>query len=247
MILAESLFFRHQGAERDALADLSFRIESGRICCVAGVNGSGKSTLLGVLAGLYHAREGKLRITGRTPPDAGGGTEAKRVLVPQEPDLYILGALVEEDLFLALDPENPALRQKALALAGRFGLETLLRQPVQTLSHGQKRKLCMASALAAEPELLLLDEPFAGLDHPSVLGMREALRQNREEGITQVVAGHDLDVMADLADTFLLLQEGRLFLQGTGEQVFPRCLEAGVRPPCWWFGGGRGPLWLPRS
>jgi biotin transport system ATP-binding protein len=246
VILAESLFFRHAGAEQDTLADLSFRIEAGQLCCLIGVNGSGKSSLLGVLAGLYPAGGGTLRITGRRPPDVRGG-EGKRVLVPQDPDMYLFGSLVEEDLLLALDPEDPEQRRKALELAGRFSLDHLLRQPVHILSHGQKRKLCMASALASDPDLLLLDEPFAGLDHPSVLGMRDALARNREDGMTQIVAGHDLDLVADLADTFLLLRQGTLICQGEGQRIFPRCLEAGVRPPCWWFSGGDGPLWLPRS
>lgn len=243
MIKADSITFRHQGADRDALRGVSFQLDRGRLCCLMGVNGSGKSTLLALLCGIFPVTSGSLLLDGDDPSkNAAGKTRA--ALVPQDPDLYILGSLVEEDLLLALDPRDQELKGKALALAEELGLGRLLKQPVHTLSYGEKRKLCLASALASEPALLLLDEPFAGLDQPSITAMRAALERNRQAGITQVVTGHDLDLMADLADSFLLLRQGELVRQGGKEDVFPLLAEAGVRPPCWWFSGGNGPLWL---
>lgn len=243
IVTASSLFFRHPGVEEDTLKDLSFSIREGELLCLLGVNGSGKSTLLALLAGLLAQRAGDLTVDGNVLPREGFKLRGKVALVPQDPDVYILGSLVEEDLLLALEKDDELGRQRAYGFARIFGLEHALDQPVHFLSHGQKRKLCLASALAARPRILLLDEPFAGLDHPSSMAMREALARNKSAKLTQVVVGHDLDLMADIADSFMLLQDGKIVASGTGEAVFPRLLAAGVRPPCFWFTGG-GPAWL---
>lgn len=240
---ASSLFFRHPGAEEDTLKNLSFTLRKGELLCLLGVNGSGKSTLLGLLAGIFSARAGELTVAGAVLPREGFKLRGRVALVPQDPDVYILGSLVEEDLLLGLDPRDDTGRARALGYARRFGLEHALAKPVHILSHGQKRKLCLASALAGRPELLLLDEPFAGLDHPASMAMRDILAGNKAAGLSQVVVGHDLDLMADLADSFLLLQDGEILASGDAKAVFPRLLAAGVRPPCAWFTGGR-PAWL---
>lgn len=237
MICAEKISFRHRGAEAEAVSGLSFSLRAGELACLAGMNGSGKSTLLGLLAGVYLPDSGTLSI------NAAGGRAARVGLVPQDPDIYILGSLVEEDLLLALPPNDAAARERALGLARRFGLEELLGEAVHTLSYGQKKKLSLASALAAAPDLLLLDEPFAGLDYPAALAMREALAENKKLGLTQIVCEHDLDLIADMADSFLLLNSGRLAASGAGSEVFPLLADNGVRPPCWWFSGGSSPLW----
>ena len=247
LITASSLVFRHPGAERNALDALSFTLGQGRLCCLVGVNGSGKSTLLAVLAGLFPPASGTLRVAGCTLPGEAARLRGKVALVPQDPDRYILGSLVEEDLLLGIDAQDNAAQERALDFACAFGLGDSLQQPVHTLSYGQKRKLCLASALAGSPELLLLDEPFAGLDHPASLAMRGILCRNKAAGLTQIIVTHDLDLAADLADMFLLLREGRLECCGDSAAVFPRLLAAGVRPPCSWFSGVPAPAWTEKT
>lgn len=243
IVSASSIFFRHPGAEKDTLKNLDFSIQNGELLCLLGVNGSGKSTLLALLAGLLPQASGDLTVTGCVLPREAFKLRGTVALVPQDPDVYILGSLVREDLLLGLDKGDTEGEKRALGFAEIFGLGDALEQPVHTLSYGQKRKLCLASALASKPKLLLLDEPFAGLDHPSAMAMREALTRNKTANLAQVVVGHDLDLMADLADSFMLLHDGEIIAHGDGGKVFPRLLEAGVRPPCWWFTGG-GPAWL---
>ncbi|MDR2050486.1 MAG: energy-coupling factor ABC transporter ATP-binding protein [Deltaproteobacteria bacterium] len=243
MIQAKALSFRYPGAARATLHSISFQVEKGQLCCLLGINGSGKSTLLSLLAGLLLPEQGELNLGAQAVTGQNSRPAAKIALLPQDPDLYILGSLVEEDLLLALDPQDVSAREKALSLAEEFGLGGLLPRPVHTLSYGQKRKLCLASALASSPDLLLLDEPFAGLDHPSSLTLREILLRNKQSGLTQVLALHDLDMAADLADRFILLEDGQAERQGAPEEIYPLLPAAGVRPPCWWFTGAAGPLW----
>lgn len=243
---ARSLFFRHPGAERDTLKNLGFTIQEGELLCLLGVNGSGKSTLLALLAGLFPQASGSLSVAGHELPRESFRLRGTVALVPQDPDVYILGSLVEEDLLLGLERDDEKGRERALGFARLFGLGGALAQPVHTLSHGQKRKLCLASALASRPRLMLLDEPFAGLDHPAAMAMREALFRNKAAKLTQVVVGHDLDLMADIADSFMLLKDGEILAKGDSRAVFPLLLESGVRPPCWWYSGG-GPAWLAKT
>lgn len=243
LIDARNLSFRHPAAEHPALINITVSVNEGELCAVTGVNGSGKSSLLGVLAGIYDPEAGSLTVDGCRLPEQSRELAKHVALVPQDPDVYILGSLVEEDLLLSLDPKDTAARDRAMELAQAFGLHKQLRQPVHTLSYGQKRKLCLASALAGRPRLLLLDEPFAGLDHPSAMAMRRILRQNREAGLTQVVVAHELDLLADIADVFLVLCDGRVACAGVPDAVYPHLLKAGVRPPCWWFAHMTAPAW----
>ena len=233
MIEAAQLSFAYDRDAR-ALESMDFRIPAGTLAVVAGANGSGKSTLLSLLAGLETPSSGRLRLGDFLLP--GQEAEARRVgrLVVQDADLHILGATLAEDLLLGREHEDPAA---ARDMARRFGLLPHWDSPVQTLSYGMRRKLCLAGALLDQPRLLLLDEPFAGLDYPGTREMRGILRDNRVQGLTQVLSTHDLDPVADLADVLLVLERGRLALCGAPAEVLPGLRGLGVRPPCSWLAG----------
>ena len=215
----------------EPLANVSFSLPSGCILGLAGANGAGKSTLLALLAGIHAPQAGTI-LTDGSPADPKR-LRGFSALVMQEADLAIIGSTVEEDLLLGVEEER---REEALTLAAGLGLGDVGR-PVQTLSYGQKRKLCLATAMLRRPRLLLLDEPFAGLDYPGVREMRRLIARNREAGLTQVVALHDLEPLADLADNWLVLRAGRQEALGAAAEVFPRLKELDVRPPCSWQTG----------
>ena len=240
MIDAENLSYTYPHSDTPALRGLSLRIPEGALVCLLGNNGSGKTTLLHVLAGLLQA-QGALRILGHDVSQDADKTRRKLALLPQEPDLYILGSTVEEDLYLSLPPGDDAARARALALAGRFGLAPLLDRLAHTLSHGEKRKLCLASALAAAPRLLLMDEPFAGLDYPAMLELRRIIAEGKAQGITQIVSVHDLELLGDVADMCLVLQQGQLARQGRPEDIYPALAGLGLKTPAWWLHGHKGP------
>jgi biotin transport system ATP-binding protein len=217
-----------------ALRDVSFSLSAGSFCCLAGANGGGKSTLLALLAGLFEPSEGRLLLNGQS-----GVLRERASLLLQDADLQILGATVREDLLLGLPPGGDP--GPALALAQRLGLDSLLDEPAHTLSYGQKRKLCLATALLSPvgkaPELLLYDEPCSGLDYPGVREWRMLAKANRAAGLTQIVATHDLDPVVDLVDTLLVLDQGRLVLNGTPAETLDGLARHGVRPPCSWLAG----------
>ncbi|ABM27500.1 ATP-binding cassette domain-containing protein [Nitratidesulfovibrio vulgaris] len=252
------LGFGYPGAERAALEGVTFSVPAGGLLCLCGVNGSGKSSLLSLLAGVQRPSAGGIRLGGGS--DAGPGDrldgkdggkataapaarqarETARVLrhgaalLLQDADMQILGATVGEDLCLALDPGDAEAHGAARDMADRFGLGHQWDEPVHTLSYGQKRKLCLAAALLTGPHLLLLDEPFSGLDHPAIMELRAVLVAHRAAGLTQVVSVHDLEPVVDVADAMLVLHEGRQVLYGPPCEVLDHVRDFGIRPPYSW-------------
>ena len=235
MIQTTALTFSYPG-EGPTLIDVDLALRPGTLTVLAGVNGSGKSTLMLLLAGLYRPDSGTLRLAdgAELSPD---DLRALARMVVQDADAQVLGATVSEDLCLGIDPRDEKGLERARSLAGRFGLLEHWDKPLQALSWGMKRKLCLATALLDDPRLLLLDEPMSGLDYPAVGEMREHLRENRGQGMTQIVSAHDLEPLADLADDLAVLDAGRLALFGPPDQVLDRVREHGVRPPFSWQAG----------
>lgn len=237
MITIENCSYRHRQQsreEKDALRDVSFSVERGALLCLAGPNGSGKSTLLGLLAGLLTPTSGRVIVGGHASPGAEDDIRKVVALVLQEADLQVLGATVEEDLLLGSPPGDEDAARIAREHASRLGIAHLMERPVSALSHGEKRKLCIAAQLAGGPQVLLLDEPFSGLDYPGILEMRSILAANREAGLTQIVSTHDLEPLADMTDSLVLLSRGTLALHGPVAEQLDRVAELGVRPPCSW-------------
>ena len=219
-----------------ALDGVTLTVEPGTLVGLAGANGSGKSTLLALMAGLYSPSGGTLRVGGCTSPGQEREIRGMVRLVMQDADLQILGATVEEDLLLGRKRTEETV-DRAREIARRFHLLEGWDRPVQTLSWGMKRKLCLGAALLDEPQVLLLDEPFSGLDYPGVCEMRRIIRENRRAGLTQVVSSHDLESFIDIVDALAVLNGGRLAVFGPPETVLPHVKENDVRPPCAWSAG----------
>jgi len=213
-----------------AVIGLNLTIEAGARIALVGANGSGKSTLLHLLDGLVFPDRGTILFEGSElteealQDDAFAVAFRRRVgLVFQNPDVQLFCPTVREDiafgpLQLGLEPETVASRLEALAL--EFGIEHLLDRPPHQLSVGEKRKVAFATTLILEPDVLLLDEPTAGLDPRTTTHLIERLEQAARRGTTIITATHDLHVLADLADTvYVIGQDKRVAGQGDPKQI----------------------------
>ena len=218
------------------LSDISMHVERGKLIGLVGANGSGKSTLLSLVSGLFSPENGTLHVGGVKSPGDEKRIRSICRMVMQDADLQILGATVEEDLLLGRT-RNADAESLARAMATRFDLIEAWERPVQTLSWGMKRKVCLAAALLDDPEVLLLDEPFSGLDYSGMREMRAMIVENKKAGLTQMISSHDLECLVDLVDELALLDHGRLVASGPPEQVLDRVREHGVRPPSSWSSG----------
>jgi len=200
----------HSYGRGDVLEDVSFTVDEGTFTALIGPNGAGKSTLLRLLLGLHRPRTGRIRAFGERP-----GTRGLRIgYVPQKtgvPENFPLS--VAEVVLMGRYPrvgwgrrpgaEDHAAVERALQ---RVKLDGLAGRRFGELSGGQQRRSLIARALVAEPRMLLLDEPTAGLDPAAQARFYDmCCTLQREEGITLLAASHDIDVVARHADTVLLI------------------------------------------
>ena len=231
MINIDRLGFAYNG--QTVLADVTAQISPGECVALLGANGSGKSTLLMLLTGLYTPGQGCIKVGNLKNPGQERSLRRSVGLLLQDADLQILGATVQEDLELGAGAEQKA-REVAWDLASGFALQEKWQTPVQHLSGGQKRKLCLAGMMLRSPEVLLFDEPFSGLDYPAMLELRRLLKANAAQGITQVVAAHDLEPLIGVATGCLVLDQGYLVYRGSLPEVMDDLARYKVRPPCSW-------------
>ena len=214
---------------------ISLRIERRTLVVIAGPNGSGKTTLLKHLNGLLRPQSGSVKIDG---VDVAKDTPRARRLVGmifQDADSQIVGETVFADV--AFGPENLSLPAaevdaRVVAALGTVGLTALADQTPQALSGGEKRRLSIAGVLAMHPQIVVFDEPFAGLDY---LGIRQVLREMlrlQEAGHTLVVATHDLEKIIYHADRLIVMNDGRVVKDGPPAVIIGEVESFGVRAPC---------------
>ena len=197
------------------LADCSLVIGRGSRNALLGANGSGKTTLLLHLNGLLQPSTGCIRIDGRALDYSRGGLAAlrRRVgLVFQNPDRQLFSANVFEDVSfgpLNLDLDEAGVRERVAQALAAVGMTGQAERPVHHLSFGQKKRVCIAGVLAMQPELLLLDEPMAVLDPGMHEDLLRLLDELAAQGISIVLATHDVDFAYRWADDIHLLAAGR--------------------------------------
>ncbi len=212
-----------------ALEDVSFTVEPGVRIAIVGPNGAGKSTLLKIIAGVLTPTTGAVRIYGHGPQG-----HLCVAYIPQRSqvdwnfpmtvaDVVMMGRVGKMGLFRHPGARDWEAVRRALE---QVGMADLADRPIRALSGGQQQRMFIARALAQEAELLLMDEPFTGLDLPSQEGIMEILERLRRQGVTVLVATHDLEQAAAYFDRVLLLNR-RLIAFGTPEEVFtPEALRA---------------------
>ena len=207
--------------EKKAVDDLSLHIRPGEIYGFIGHNGAGKTTTLKSVAGLLNFDAGEIFINGRSIKADPIGCKRDLAYIPDNPDLYDymngIGFLnFVADIF-GVDADTRAARIRRYADA--FGLTADLAQPISAYSHGMKQKLAVISALIHEPRLILMDEPFVGLDPIAAHTLKGIMRDICNSGGAIFFSTHVLEVAEKLCDKVAIIREGRLIRSGTMEEV----------------------------
>lgn len=215
-----------------ALDQVSFCLEPGDCLGVAGHTGSGKSTLAQMLAGLLAPTAGKITLDDAKLSGKVLRKELKRKtgVVFQYPERQLFASTVFEDV--AFGPKNQGLRGEALAqrvrealsLVGLSGESIGERNPFE-LSGGRRRAVALAGVLALKPEILILDEPAAGLDPQAKNNMLNLIASLREKGMTVVMVSHLMEDLASLCNRILVLNRGRVFACDTPQRIFSGNLD----------------------
>ena len=203
-----SRVFRDYGRRR-ALSRVSFELRAGEIAGLLGANGAGKSTLLNVLATLITPSAGSVRYGGRSARDLGGVLRRRIGYLSHELQLYPELTARENLTFFAGLYGEPHAADRVESALKRARLADRADEPVQRFSRGMRQRLAIERALIHEPRLVLLDEPFTGLDERSAGDLATRVRTLGRAGRMVVLATHDLDLADGLLDRVVLLRSGR--------------------------------------
>ena len=206
---------------KTAVEDLSLHVPAGELCGFIGHNGAGKTTTLRAAAGVMSFTQGTIAIDGhddRTDPVAA---KAVTAFLPDNPDLYEFMSGIEYLNLIADLYDIPARQreERVRLYADAFALTGDLGSAIASYSHGMKQKLAIISALIRKPKLLILDEPFVGLDPAAAHLLKGYLRELCEAGGAVFFSTHVLEVAEKLCDTIAIIKDGRLVRYGPTEEV----------------------------
>ena len=211
-----------------ALKGVSLKVEKGEMVALLGKNGAGKSTLFLHLNGIYEPDEGKVFIDGeelKYDKKSLLKFRQKVGIVFQNPDDQIFAPTVEEDI--AFGPLNLKLpmeevQKRVTESLARVGMSGFEKKAPHHLSGGQKKRVAIAGILAMKPEVMVLDEPTAGLDPQGVMDLSKLLNELNDEGITIIISTHEVDLVPNYAQKVFVLVDGLLIAEGTPKEIFAK-------------------------
>jgi ABC-2 type transport system ATP-binding protein len=203
-----------------AIDDVSIEIEDGDIYGFIGPNGAGKSTTIKCIVGIHGYDSGEIYLNGKTLKDDPIAYKKMFAYVPDNPDVYEHLTGIQYLDFIAnvfgLGSERNELIHKYASL---FGIEKDLANPIRTYSHGMKQKLQLISALIHNPKLLVLDEPFVGLDPKATHDLKEVMKELCSQGTMIFFSSHVLEVVEKFCNKIAIIKNGKIVAQGLTEEV----------------------------
>lgn len=207
--------------DKKAVDNLSLHFRPGEIYGFIGHNGAGKTTTIKSCCGILQFEEGEILIDGTSVKEQPLACKAKLAYIPDNPDLYDFMTGIQFLNFVADIFEVGAKeRQECIRkYADMFELTEDLAQPISAYSHGMKQKLAIISALVHEPKLIIMDEPFVGLDPKASHLLKTTMRELCESGTAIFFSTHVLEVAEKLCDKIAIIKDGKLIKSGTMDEV----------------------------
>lgn len=237
-IRLENVSTIYEGEKRPAIKNVNLFIMHNDFVYVVGPNAAGKTTLLETIIGLLTTSQGQVYVIGQNTKKNGRKIRCKIGYVPQdfivdpsEPftalDVIMMGMYGKLGLLRRVEKEH---KQKALETTEDLGIENLANRPVGKLSGGQQQKVMIARALAKEPEILLLDEPFSNLDIESRQRIPKMISQlHKRKGLTTIIVTHDVSQVSKNGSRVVVMNEGRIIAEKTVAEFLSSMKE------CWWL------------
>lgn len=207
--------------QRPVLHDVSFDIKSGELVGLVGLNGAGKSTTIKHILGLLEPFGGEVRIAGRTLKEDQQACRQKMAYVPELPELYEQMTL-EEHLQLtamAYHLDRQTYQERSKQLLELFHMEKRLHWFPVHFSKGMRQKVMIMCAFLAHPALYIVDEPFVGLDPLGIQSLLDLMVAMKKEGAGILMSTHILSTAEQYCDRFIILQDGKIVVQGTMEEI----------------------------
>jgi len=198
--------------KKKVLKNISFKIEGGEIFAFIGHNGAGKTTMIKCIMGILDFEEGDILVDNKSIKEEP--LECKRIMayVADNPDLYENMKAIDFINFICdmYEVSEDIRRENTLKYAKIFEIEDKLNDDISSFSHGMKQKIALIAALAHDPKVLIMDEPFVGLDPKAVYDMKEIMRDMAKDGKTIFFSTHILDVAEKLCDRVAIIKVGKM-------------------------------------
>ncbi|MDD7131667.1 MAG: ABC transporter ATP-binding protein [Firmicutes bacterium] len=207
--------------KKKVLKNISFKIEGGEIFAFIGHNGAGKTTMIKCIMGILGFEEGDILVDNKSIKEEP--LECKRIMayVADNPDLYENMKAIDFINFICdmYEVSEDIRRENTLKYAKMFEIEDKLNDDISSFSHGMKQKIALIAALAHNPKVLIMDEPFVGLDPKAVYDMKEIMRNMAKDGKTIFFSTHILDVAEKLCDRVAIIKDGTIVKVGKMKDI----------------------------
>jgi lipopolysaccharide export system ATP-binding protein len=208
---------------RTVVRGVSLEIASGEVVGLLGPNGAGKTTTFSMVVGLTAPDSGRVLLDGSDVTEDPMYVRARKGIgyLPQEPSIF-RGLTVEQNILAVLEvvePDKEARSVRLEKLLDDFGLTALRGAAAMALSGGERRRCEIARALAADPTIMLLDEPFAGIDPISIADIRELVRDLKRRDIGVLITDHNVRETLDIVDRACIIYDGQVLFQGTPQAL----------------------------
>lgn len=210
----------YKKAKTKAIDDIHLTIEDGDIYGFIGPNGAGKSTTIKCITGIHSFEEGEILLDGVSIKEKPLECKQKMAYVPDNPDVYenlsgIAYINFISDIYQVGEERNALIHQ----YAEMFGITDRLSDSIKNYSHGMKQKIVLIAALVHKPKLLVLDEPFVGLDPKAAYDLKEIMKQLCSQGTMIFFSSHVLEVVEKLCNKIAIIKDGRIIASGDIERV----------------------------
>jgi ABC-2 type transport system ATP-binding protein len=212
-----------------AVNDVTLTVPRGEFFAMLGPNAAGKTTTLKILAGLIKPTGGGARVCGFDVQARPLEARRRMAYVPDFPFLYDKLTAWEFFRFTGqlFRMDDPRIEANAHALIARFHLEDFAGRPLESLSHGTRQRVAIASALLHDPEVFVIDEPMVGLDPQHARVVKDVLKERSRQGMTVLLSTHELSVAEEMADRIGIIQSGKLIAVGNRDELRQRSGAAG--------------------
>lgn len=207
--------------KKTALNDISFEVKNGEIFAFIGHNGAGKTTLIKSIVGIHDFEKGDIIINGKSIKENQLECKKEMAFIPDNPELYENMKAIDFINFICdmYEIDQKTREYNIHKYAKLFEIENNLNDPIISFSHGMKQKIALISALSHNPKVLIMDEPFVGLDPKAVYDVKKVLNEMTKEGKTVFFSTHILDVAEKLCSKVAIIKEGKLIKTGSMKDI----------------------------
>ena len=219
MLEIKGLTKKYKNVDKNAIEDINLTIENGDIYGFIGPNGAGKSTTIKCLVRIHSFEKGSIMLDGLSIKDNPIEFKHQISYVPDNPDLYEFLTGMEYINFVSNVYDEEVSKEDIINLAKKFNLENNLLEPIRTYSHGMKQKIALIGALIHKPKLIVLDEPFVGLDPKAAFDLKEIIKELCQNGMMVFFSSHVLEVVEKFCNKIAIIKNGQIVSSGLTDDV----------------------------